>query len=252
MMQGVMFLLMGIILGSVVNLCIDRLPTEDKVYTPNWKCPHCEHKIGLLEQLPILSYLFLGGKCKACGQRISIRYPIVELVNGLAYFVLYIRFGVSIDTVLYCLCASALLTLGVIDWCTYEIPVAINIFIFILGLIKAIMDYKHLSCYVIGFFAVSTFLLLLYYITKGAGIGGGDVKLMAATGLLLGWKYSLVSLVVGCLLGSVIHLTIMAIKKGGHMLAFGPYLSMGVFIAMIWGEQLVSWYLSLLNVNSAY
>ena len=94
-------------------------------------------------------------------------------------------------------------------------------------------------------FAVSGFLFLLLLITKGRGIGGGDIKLMAATGLLLGWQLNIIAFLLGCIIGSIIHLTMMAVKKVGRELAFGPYLSAGVFLAMIWGEQLVGWYLSM-------
>ncbi|MGN0435558.1 MAG: prepilin peptidase [Wujia sp.] len=151
----------------------------------------------------------------------------------------------SIETVLYCLCTSALLALSVIDWRTKEIPFGFNVFIFILGLVRLLTDLNHWSLYVIGLFAVSGFLFLLFLITGGRGIGGGDIKLMAATGLLLGWQLNIIAFLLGCIIGSIIHLLRMAIVKADRELAFGPYLSMGVYIAMIWGEQLVSWYLSM-------
>ena len=169
----------------------------------------------------------------------------MEAANGILYVVLYLAKGITLENILFCLCASALLALSVIDWRTKEIPLGFNIFILLLGLIRLFTDLGNWSQYVIGLFAVSGFLFLLLLITKGRGIGGGDIKLMAATGLLLGWQLNIIAFLLGCIIGSVIHLTIMAIKKAGRELAFGPYLSAGVFIAMIWGEQLVSWYLSM-------
>ncbi len=103
----------------------------------------------------------------------------------------------------------------------------------------------HWQDYVIGFFAVSSIFYVLYLVTKGNGIGGGDVKLMAAAGLLIGWQNSLLALMVGSVAGSVIHLTLMKIKGKDRVLAFGPYLSLGIFVAMLYGKQLISWYLSL-------
>ena len=184
-------------------------------------------------------------------------YILLGTVNGAAYFMLFLKSGISngnvtIDnvlvTILYCICTTLLLVLVVIDWNTYEIPPGINVCILLLGLIRIGFDYENWSLYVIGFFAVSGFLYLLYRISGGTWIGGGDVKLMAAAGLLLGWKLILVAFVVGCVFGSIIHLAIIAIKKGERMLAFGPYLSLGIFFSMIWGEQLASWYLSLLKI----
>ena len=107
-----------------------------------------------------------------------------------------------------------------------------------------ITDLGHWYDYVIGFFAVSLFLLILYIATKGRGIGGGDIKLMAAAGLLLGWKLIILSLGLGCLLGSVIHLILMKVQNKDRVLAFGPYLSLGIYISMIYGEQIIDWYIS--------
>ena len=184
-------------------------------------------------------------------------YILLAACNGMAYLLFFVRYAVLNGSVyetglfvavLYCACTTLLLALVVIDWNTYEIPPGINVCILLLGLIRMGFDYQNWSLYIIGFFAVSGFLYLLYRISGGTWIGGGDVKLMAAAGLLLGWKLILVAFVVGCVFGSIIHLAIIAIKKGERMLAFGPYLSLGIFFSMIWGEQLASWYLSLLKI----
>lgn len=242
---SVFFGLYGIIIGSFVNVLILRIPIKESVTLKRSHCMDCGHTLAWYDLFPLFSYVFLGGKCRYCKTHISVQYPIVEAANGILYAILYLVNGISIQTILYCLCTSALLSLSVIDWRTKEIPFGFNIFILVLGLIRLFTDLGNWSQYVIGLFAVSGFLSLVLIITKGRGIGGGDIKLMAATGLLLGWQLNIIAFLVGCILGSVIHLTIMAVKKADRVLAFGPYLSMGVFIAMIWGEQLVSWYLSM-------
>ena len=242
---SVFFGLYGIVIGSFVNVVILRIPIKESVTLTRSHCMTCGHVLSWYELIPLFSYLFLGGKCRHCKTHISAQYPIVEALNGIIYVVLYLACGISVECILYCLCASALLALSVIDWRTKEIPVGFNIFILLLGLIRLVTDIGNWSQYVIGLFAVSGFLFLLHLITKGRGIGGGDIKLMAATGLLLGWQLNIIAFLLGCVIGSIIHLSIMAIKKAGRELAFGPYLSAGVFVAMIWGEQLVSWYLSM-------
>lgn len=242
---SIFFGLYGIVIGSFLNVVILRTPLKESITLTRSHCMNCGHTLAWYDLFPLFSYLFLGGKCRYCKEHISAQYPIVEAINGALYVVLFLMKGISIETILYCLCASALLALSVIDWRTKEIPVGFNIFIFILGLIRLFTDIGNWSQYVIGLFAVSGFLFLLLLITKGRGIGGGDIKLMAATGLLLGWQLNIIAFLLGCIIGSIIHLTMMAVKKVGRELAFGPYLSAGVFLAMIWGEQLVGWYLSM-------
>jgi leader peptidase (prepilin peptidase)/N-methyltransferase len=138
---------------------------------------------------------------------------------------------------------SALLVLSMIDFRTYEIPVGINVFIGVLGLIRMGLDYKNWMFYLIGFGSVSLFLLLLYFITKGRGIGGGDIKLMAAAGLVLGWQLIILAFIGGCILGSIIHLIRMKVSMEDSVLAFGPYLSMGIFFSMLYGESFIRWYI---------
>lgn len=106
-------------------------------------------------------------------------------------------------------------------------------------------NYKNFLYYLIGMVCVSGFLLLLYLITKGRGIGGGDIKLMAAAGLLLGWKHIILALILGCIIGSVIHIILMKVSDKGRMLAFGPYLSVGIVISMLCGDRLLNWYLGI-------
>lgn len=242
---SIFFALYGIVIGSFLNVVILRVPIRESITLKRSHCMTCGHTLAWYELIPLFSYLFLGGKCRHCKAHISIQYPIVEAANGAIYVIFFLAKGITLETFLYCLCASALLALSVIDWRTQEIPIGINIFILLLGLVRLFTDLGNWGQYVIGLFAVSGFLLLLNFITKGRGIGHGDIKLMAATGLLLGWKLNIIAFIMGCIIGSVVHLIRMAIKKVGRKLAFGPYLSMGLFIAMIWGEQLVSWYLSM-------
>ena len=173
----------------------------------------------------------------------SWQYPAVEALNGILYGIIVLVNGFNITSILNCLATSALLALSIIDWRTYEIPPSFNIFIGILGIIRLILDLPHWYNYVIGFVSVSGFLLLIFLVTKGRGIGFGDVKLMAAAGLLLGWKLIILSLGLGCVLGSIIHITLMYVKDKDRVLAFGPYLSLGIFISMLYGEQIIEWYL---------
>ena len=147
-------------------------------------------------------------------------------------------------SVIYCLLGSALIVLSVIDFRTYEIPFGINVFILVLGLIHMVLDMHNWSNYVIGLLAVSVPLGIILLVSKGRAIGGGDVKLMAAAGLLLGWEKILLALMIGCIAGSIIHIIRMKAAGADRVLAMGPYLALGIFISALWGDSLISWYLA--------
>lgn len=239
----VLAIVYGILIGSFLNVCIYRIPEGQSVVVVRSHCMSCGKQLKWYDLVPLVSFLSLGGKCRYCKAKLSWQYPLIEALNGLLYGIVVLINGCNITSVLYCLATSALLALSIIDWRTFEIPPSFNIFIGILGIIRLILDLPHWYNYVIGFVSVSGFLLLIFIVTKGRGIGFGDVKLMAAAGLLLGWKLIILSLGLGCVLGSIIHLTLMYVKDKERMLAFGPYLSLGIFISMLYGEQIIEWYL---------
>lgn len=236
-------ILYGILIGSFLNVCIYRIPKKENIVVVSSHCMSCGKQIKWYDLVPLVSFLILRGKCRYCKAKLSWQYPAVEALNGILYGIIVLVNGFNITSILYCLATSALLALSMIDWRTYEIPPSFNIFIGILGIIRLILDLPHWYNYVIGFVSVSGFLLLIFLVTKGRGIGFGDVKLMAAAGLLLGWKLIILSLGLGCVLGSIIHITLMYVKDKDRVLAFGPYLSLGIFISMLYGEQIIEWYL---------
>lgn len=164
-------------------------------------------------------------------------FPILEGINGILYSIIFIENGRNTMSVIYCLMESALLVIAIIDWYTYEIPLSINIFLGILGIIATVLDREQLVSHLMGAVFVSGILFSLYCMTKGTAIGGGDIKLMAASGLLIGWKKITMALFIGCIIGSIIHLIRMKRYHLSHIFAMGPYLSMGIFFAAIWGEK---------------
>lgn len=142
----------------------------------------------------------------------------------------------TLEPILYGLCALDLFILAVADFKTYEIPLGCNLFIGVLGVVRLLSDLSCWHHYLAGFFAVSSLFWVIYFFTGGKGIGGGDVKLVAAAGLFLGWKKILLALAIGSVSALVIHVALMALKKKGRVLAFGPYLAAGIFCAMLWGN----------------
>ena len=240
----IIIFLFGIVIGSFLNVCIYRLPNREDIVKTRSHCMTCGHTLKWYDMFPLFSYLFLRGRCRYCKAKLSAQYPLIEALNGILYVVIVLLHGVNADSLLLCLLASALLVLSVIDFRTYEIPLGINLFILALGAVRTALDYRSIVDHLIGLFAVSVVLAVLYYATKGRAIGGGDVKLMAACGLFLGWKLVIFAFLAGCVLGAVIHVLRMKLSGQDHVLAMGPYLSAGVFIAALWGERLINWYLA--------
>jgi leader peptidase (prepilin peptidase)/N-methyltransferase len=248
-------LLYGIVIGSFVNVCIYRIPEGFSIVTGRSHCMKCNSQIKWYDLIPILSYILLLGRCRKCKSKISIQYPIIEALNGLLYVLVFYLYGFnSLRVILissaYCLVISALLVLSVIDFRTNTIPFGINIFIAVMGLfivsVKYFMDGSNtdiLIDHTIGLLSVSLFLLMIYLVSHGRGIGGGDVKLMGAAGLVLGGGLILLAFMIGCVLAAIIHPIRMKINHLNRLLAFGPYLSAGIIISMLFGKQIVDWYI---------
>ena len=248
----------GSTIGSLSNMLIDRFVeritleeealekgTEaEKIKKKHLYFKNFTYSCGCIRKgvalIPVMGYFLLKGKCPECGKKINIRYMVVELITGLTFVVNVLVNGFNFVSFFNCLVIAGLIILTVVDFIKYEIPVEINYFILIVGVIVSIYDYGNLSEHIIGMFAISLFTYGLMYF---GAMGGGDVKLMFTCGLLLGWKVIIVSFIIGCILGSIIHSIRMTIEKEKSMLAFGPYLSMGVFVGMLYGPTIIEWYM---------
>lgn len=244
----IIIFIFGITIGSFLNVCIYRIPLGESIVAAPSHCMTCGRKLKWYDMVPVFSWLVLGGKCRNCKSKISVQYPIIEGVNGILYVMICAVNGLEWSSVIYCFMASALLVLSIIDWRTYEIPFGINVFLFILGVAMTILDRGNFIEHLIGMVCVSGLLGILYLLTGGRAIGGGDIKLMFACGLILGWKLILLAFFLGCIIGSVVHIIRMSVKKAGRMLAMGPYLSAGILLAALWGNAWINWYLSLLGL----
>lgn len=244
----ILIFLYGLLIGSFLNVVIYRVPEKQNIVTTRSHCMSCGYELKWYDLVPLFSYLALGGKCRKCKAKISVQYPLIEVLNGILYLVVFAKWGLSVDSLLYCLLFSALIALSVIDFRTYEIPLGINGCILLLGVLQVVFHLSLWKDYLIGFLAVSLPLYFLFMITKGRGIGGGDVKLMAVCGLVIGWQNIILAFFLGCIIGSVIHVLRMRLSGESHVLAMGPYLSLGVMIAALYGQEMIAWYLGYLGL----
>lgn len=241
-------------IGSFLNVLIYRIPKKEQFIKGNSYCPNCKHKLEWYDNIPLFSYLRLKGKCRYCSQPISKQYPIVELLNAILCTIIFGYTIYSVDLlskqyligILYCFMVSILITLSVIDFKTYEIPMGCNVCLFIIGILIMLLDTQKAN-HIIGMFCISVFLLIVYIITNGNGIGFGDVKLMFSCGLIVGWKNIIVGFLLGCIIAIICHTIRMKVTKETHMLAFGPYLSIGVYISLFIGTPIINSYLHLIG-----
>jgi leader peptidase (prepilin peptidase)/N-methyltransferase len=252
----------GAVIGSFLNVLVYRIPRGLDFVRGNSFCPSCEHRLGPLDLIPLVSYLALGRKCRYCHEPISPRYFIVEFICGLlavcswAAFMLrpplleasrsfFTDSAPMLAAVLYFLALCILLVITRIDAETMEIPDGLVIALLVCGVLAIVVGPETtLLSRGIGLLCISVPLLIITLIIPNA-FGGGDVKLMAAAGFLLGWQGTLVAAFIGILIGGCYGVYLMATRKKGakEHFAFGPALCVGIAVALFFGTRLTSWYL---------
>ena len=238
----------GLVIGSFLNVLILRIPAGENFVVERSHCTSCGYQLAWYDMIPVFSYLCLKGKCRKCGEPISIQYPIIEALNALLYFLIFYVNGNNYYSVMYCFVTSALIVISMIDFRTYEIPFGLTVFIGVVGIVCTAMDYHNIGLHIIGMCSVGLVLEILFVISGGNWIGGGDATLMMAAGLVLGWKKIVVAFFVACILGAVIHSVRMKVSNADHVLALGPYLAMGIYFMMVWGDIFINWYLGLVGL----
>ncbi len=246
--------LMGLCIGSFLNVCIYRLPESKSIVHPRSMCPNCDTLIPFYDNIPLFSYLWLKGQCRRCKVKISMRYPMVELLGGLVALGTYLRFGLTIETLIYYVFIAALLVVTFIDLDHRIIPDVITLpgipICFAASFALPDITYKDaLLGILVG--GGSLFLVAWVYtiLTKKEGMGGGDIKLLAMMGAIVGWQGVLFTIFVASLVGTLAGFAVMLQSRKGMKLAvpFGPFLSIGSITYIFFGTELVTWYLNLLR-----
>lgn len=262
MIERIFVFIFGLIAGSFFNLCIWRLPREMSIRKPKRSiCPRCQKTIIWYDNIPILSYLFLQGKCRFCKEKISLRYPVVELFTAILFLALFIHFGFKVNFFVYLILTSFLIVASFIDIEHRIIPDEISIGGMIVGVSIAILR---------SFFGREMNLLPLYYslggllcggiviyltgiigdtiifkiLKKGSiegeteSMGGGDIKLLAMIGAFLGFKKTLLTFFIAPFFGAIIGVYLLFRKKS-HLIPYGPFLSLAAFISLMWGKEIL-------------
>jgi leader peptidase (prepilin peptidase) / N-methyltransferase len=238
------FTLLGLFVGSFLNVCIDRLPREQSIISPPSHCPGCKRKLGPLDLVPLFSYLWLRGRCRYCRAPIPVRTPIVEGTTALLFTFLYWRFGLGLELGISLLYASLLIVIFVIDLehqlvlnkVTYPAMVAA------FGLSFLPSEPGVWSSLLGG--ALGLAAMALPFIIYRRGMGMGDVKLGALIGLMSGYPSVLVALLLAVVAGGLVGATllVLGVKKRTDPIPFGPFLAASAMVALLWGEAIWRWY----------
>lgn len=241
----------GLVVGSFLNVVIYRLPVKGKFFEKSRSyCPKCGAELKWYHNIPVFSYLFLKGRCAFCKEKISPRYPLVELLNAGLWVANYFVFGFGWNLLIWDVVVSTLVAMAFVDIDTKEILYTFMIVIGLAGVASFFVPQEVAVVWwerLLGMVVVSVPMLVLALLT--GGMGGGDIKLYAAIGLLLGWKLTIVSAIFAIVAGGVGAVVLMILKKAkkGSEMPFGPYIALGTVLAGYFGNDVLGWYLSMMG-----
>jgi leader peptidase (prepilin peptidase)/N-methyltransferase len=264
------FVILGLIVGSFLNVCIARIPRQESIVFPNSHCPHCRKPIKVYDNIPLLSYLLLFGKCRSCGQRISWQYPVVEVLTALTFWATFVLLGVNLKAVILLIFFSSVVILIFIDLNHRILPDVITLPGVLFGLLFSLLTPVQDSTaeFVLRTFGLETshaifisflnsflgalicggFLWLVaeiyFRVRKIEGLGFGDIKLMGMVGAFLGMKLALLTIMLGSMMGAIIGLLFIKLcgKDTRYELPFGSFLGIAAIISALWGHELISNY----------
>ncbi|MCJ8501730.1 prepilin peptidase [Desulfatitalea alkaliphila] len=250
MLAGLYFFLIGLCIGSFLNVCIFRLPAGRSIVHPPSACPTCGNPIRWYDNIPVFSWLLLRGRCRGCGSAISARYPIVELLTGLLALAVWLRFGWHIQTPIYFALTAALIVITFIDLDHRIIPDVISLPGIPIGFACSfLLPHLHWRDSLIGIVVGGGSLLVVAWgyrlLTGKEGMGGGDIKMLAMLGAFIGWQGVFFTIMASSFIGTTVGIALM-IRMGKDMklaVPFGPFLAIGALLYLFFGPRLIDWYL---------
>lgn len=243
-----LFLIYGLIIGSFLNVLVFRLPLGENIAFPSSRCNECGKRLKPIHLIPVASYLYLKGKCGYCGKRISPQYPIVELTNGILYAIIYLRFGWSVESVVFAIAASLFIVIGILDFRyqdIFNVTIWFGLFLASLFLAYQQLNYGKAVENILSGAAGFGLIALVIILTRG-GMGWGDAWLLLIIGMLLGPKLTAFAFFIASIAGGVVGTYLLISRKMGRRDAvpFGPFLILGFYGALLIGKEAVAAYLS--------
>lgn len=246
----IIIFLYGLLIGSFVNVCIYRIAKEENIVFPSSHCPKCKTSLKCYDNIPVISYFILVGKCRYCKSKISPQYPLIEISNATIYLLLFYKFNFMVDFIFYSMIFSILIIIAMIDLKEMIIPDSLVMSILILSILHKLINYIlnktpiNLLVCIGGMVLAGGLFILIILISKG-GMGGGDVALIGALGFILGIRKILLTIFLSFILGAIISIILLIgkIKGKSDPIPFGPFIILGFIISLFLGEQLINWYI---------
>jgi leader peptidase (prepilin peptidase)/N-methyltransferase len=236
----------GAVVGSFLNVCIFRLPAKISIIKPLSQCPHCHCPIRFYDNIPLISYIVLKGKCRDCGGKISWHYPLVELITAVLSLLLFLQFGLTLRFLVFFIFVCVLIIITFIDLDHQIIPdvltlPGIPVFFLLAVFVVKVPWLEALIGLLVGGGVLFAIAFVYELLTKREGMGGGDIKLLAMIGGFLGWKSLIFILLVSSFTGAIVGITAMIIKKQGmkYAVPFGPFLSVAAVAYLFWGDAFI-------------
>lgn len=245
---GIYIIILGLLLGSFFNVCIYRIPRGESIAFPPSHCTSCNNKIKGYDLIPVISYIFLKGKCRYCGEKISLRYPTVEIITAALFYFVYARYGLTFFTIKFIVLVSLLIVIGMIDFDTTDVYFSTTITGIISGIGFIIVGYflnLNVMEFVLGGIAAGGFIALIILLTKGMGWGDAEICLMC--GLFLGLKLSIVMLFLSFIIGGTVGIALILskIKNRKDYIPFGPFIAISSLLTLFFGQYIINYYISM-------
>lgn len=250
LIMGVFVFICGLIFGSFFNVCIFRIQKGESIAYPPSHCTSCNNVLKWYDLVPVLSYLFLKGKCRYCKEKISLRYPLIELITGILFFLIFLKYGMDILTIKFLVFISLLIVIGMIDFDTTDVYSSTTITGIIAGvifiLIGTYLKTSNPVPFIIGGVLGGGIIAIIILITKG--MGWGDAEICLVGGLFLGWRLTVVMLMLSFVLGGIVGIILIAlkIKSKKDYIPFGPFIAMAAVITMFFGQNLINYYFTIM------
>ena len=256
----IIFTLLGVAIGSFLNVCIDRLPVGRSLVYPPSQCDACQHRLSSKDLIPVFSYLWLRGRCRYCGARISRRVPLVEILSGIFFFLAFWRFGLSAEFAITAFWGCVFLVIMFIDWehklilnkVTFPAAVVALIILAVDSFLPEPVLLRNLILLpepsilsgVIGG-AIGFVFFFIVFLINPKGMGAGDVKMAGLIGLVTGFPLVIVALFIGIVIGGIAAVMLLLLRRKGRkdIIPYGTFLALGPMVTLLWGKEILSWYM---------
>ena len=251
--MGILIFIIGLTIGSFLNVCIYRIPLGESIAYPPSHCTNCSSEIKAYDLIPIISYIFLGGKCRSCGEKISIKYPILELFTGIMFYFVFKEYGLTIIALKYFIMITFLIVIAVIDLNTQDVYSVTTYSCIAIGIVMMLIEKIYLNediwTYVIGLIIGVVVIGGIVFIA--GGMGEGDIEIAAICGVFLGWQNMILTILLSFIIGGIVGGVLIILKKKTKRdaIAFGPFLFIGALISLFLGNEIISLYMNFLSFN---